>query len=129
MCNREWQFVSSIQCNLERASWQADGCHQLWPKTSLSLSACTCLALNLLKVVEQSVLGDMGWMKVVGFVHASGHSCQVGQCELERFHLFGSCEVASSYVEQSVFGSNCSLLSWYARNMWRMLGLLVFGGS
>ena len=75
------------------------------------------------------MLVDIDWMKVVGFVHASGHSCQVGQCELERFHLFGSYEVVSSYVEQSVFGSNCSLLSCYARNMWSMLGLLVFGGS
>ena len=82
-----------------------------------------------MQVAEQSVLLGMGWMKVVGFVHASGHSCQVGQCELERFHLFGSCEVASSSVRQSDFGRNCSLLSWYARNLWSMLGLSVFGGS
>ena len=129
MCEFKGQFVSSGQCNLEHASWQADGRRSIWSKTSLNLSACTCLALDLLQAVEQSVLVEMGWMMAGRCVSSSGHSCQVGQCELERFHLFGSCEVASSYVEQSVFGSNCSLLSWYARNMWRMLGLLVFGGS
>ena len=102
--NCKWPFVSSGQCNLERASWQADGCRKLWPTTSPSLSACTCLALNLLQGVEQSVLMDLSWMRVGRCVSSRGHSCQVGQCELERFHLFGSCEVVSADAKMSAFG-------------------------
>ena len=76
----------------------------------ISRSVCVGLAPSLLQVVDPSELLDIKWMEDDGVVNASGHSCQVDQCEpcllagAQVFQNLAQSSIVNNFASKSLFG-------------------------
>ena len=57
MCERKWLFASRSQ-NWSRTPGGPKGCSRIWPNGSISLPVYTCLASDLLHIVDPGSVID-----------------------------------------------------------------------